>query len=207
MLIRSSTLVPNTFLRTVASLTPRSATHRPQVVLLLDALDEADPPPAVLEAPARINPLTGRPVSARPASARSVAVAAPPPPCSNKVVQLLTSLLTRLPPCVRFILTTRPDAVGGSVCGLLDRTFAAAGGVQYVRPAALRRVTGGSAAAQAVGGGAAEGGILVYRTVVGECLPKGSVAALEAPPTLVDLNNVYKQVLPRERCWGGAERG
>ncbi|KAG2448525.1 hypothetical protein HYH02_006416 [Chlamydomonas schloesseri] len=165
-----------------------------QVVLLLDALDEADPPPALLEAPAaRIDPLTGRPATARPMSARS-AVAAPPPPCSNKVVQLLTSLLVRLPPCVRFILTTRPDAVGGSVCGLLDRTFAATGGVQYVRPAALRRVTGGSAAAQAVGGCAAEGGILVYRTVVGECLPKGTVAALEAPPTLVDLDHVYKQV-------------
>lgn len=165
-----------------------------QVVLLLDALDEADPPPALVEAPARIDPLTGRPTTARPASARST-VAAAPPPCSNKVVQLLTSLLTRLPPCVRFLLTTRPDAVGGSVCGLLDRTFAATGGVQYLRPAALRRVTGGSAAAQAVGGGSAEGGILVYRTVVGECLPKGSVAALEAPPTLADLNNVYKQVL------------
>eukprot|EP00198_Chlamydomonas_reinhardtii_P000796 XP_001690131.1 flagellar associated protein [Chlamydomonas reinhardtii] len=136
-----------------------------QVVLLLDALDEADPPPALVEAPARIDPLTGRPTTARPASARST-VAAAPPPCSNKVVQLLTSLLTRLPPCVRFLLTTRPDAVGGSVCGLLDRTFAATGG----------------------------GGILVYRTVVGECLPKGSVAALEAPPTLADLNNVYKQV-------------
>ncbi|KAG2444913.1 hypothetical protein HXX76_001649 [Chlamydomonas incerta] len=164
-----------------------------QVVLLLDALDEADPPPALVEAPARIDPLTGRPVTARPASARS-AIAAAPPPCSNKVVQLLTTLLTSLPPCVRFILTTRPDAVGGSVCGLLDRTFAASGGVEYLRPSSLRRVTGGSAAAQAVGGGAAEGGILVYRTVVGECLPKGAVAALEAPPTLVDLNDVYKQV-------------
>ena len=35
--------------------------------------------------------------------------------CGNRALQLLSAHLHRLPPCVRFIFTTRPDAAAGQV--------------------------------------------------------------------------------------------
>lgn len=68
--------------------------RRPQpVLILLDALDEADPPE-----------------EQRPGYSGCIKA------CGNQMWSLLVQQLMRsLPPCVRFIVTTRPDALGNKV--------------------------------------------------------------------------------------------
>ncbi|KXZ51460.1 hypothetical protein GPECTOR_12g423 [Gonium pectorale] len=148
-----------------------------QIVILLDALDEADPPPAAAA------------TDGGPDGASADAGAA-------------VNQLRDLPPCVRFIVTTRPDAVGGSITSVLERAFRDNGGVTFVAASALRRPEAAAAAADGGGAGAAGGGgggVLVYHTVASECFGKGPTAAaavpplpaLSAPPTLRDLYDAY----------------
>ncbi|KXZ42624.1 hypothetical protein GPECTOR_129g554 [Gonium pectorale] len=170
------------------------------VILLIDALDEADPPRApapattatTTAAAAASSPPPGAP--ARSASGASAASTAPAPAAApleapsaplvagNRTLHLLTAHLVRLPPCVRFILTTRPDGASGQVLPCLERTFGAAGGggaaaaagasVTTLRPGDLVRsldenaatgaadaaAGGGGAGAASAGGGEAGGG-------------------------------------------------
>ncbi|KXZ53844.1 hypothetical protein GPECTOR_6g762 [Gonium pectorale] len=135
-----------------------------QIILLLDALDEADPAPAPAlpagdagatggaatapsEGPAAVVSGVGDP-SARPRPPSAA------PVCGNKLFQLLANQLKALPPRVRFILTTRPDGLGGGVRGALERLFGP-GGVEYVTPLQLRKSRG---AVGADGGGGDGGG-------------------------------------------------
>ncbi|KAG2433318.1 hypothetical protein HXX76_008384 [Chlamydomonas incerta] len=160
-----------------------------EVVLLLDALDEADPPPL-----------------AAAGTAADAAATSAPAVTGNRTLHLLTSLLVQLPPSVRFIVTTRPDAAAGQVVPALERTFGAggpaAGGVALLRPGDFRQKAKAAAAGDAhaaaaqpssssaheaasgagssgSGGGASGGGggVLVYRAVAGGCLPPDEAAA------------------------------
>lgn len=101
--------------------------------------------------------------------------------CGNKALQLVSANLVRLPPCVRFIFTTRPDAASGQVLPCLARTF----GVGAAAAGAAAAGAAGAAAAAAGGGGGrsvkglvklrpqalrmepdgASGGVLVYRAI------------------------------------------
>ncbi|KAG2427875.1 hypothetical protein HXX76_012195 [Chlamydomonas incerta] len=134
------------------------------LVLLLDALDEADPLSEQLqlqrEQAAQLQPSrpqgtaaataaaavpqagganrpSGSGATAVPAAA-ATATSAPAPvyptACSNSALQLLTGWLRRLPTWVRFVVTTRPDAASGQVLPSLERTFKPHGGVRLLRP-------------------------------------------------------------------------
>jgi hypothetical protein len=106
------------------------------VVLLLDALDEADPPEEQLAA-------NGRPPAC-------------PPVCGNKALQLLVKHLARLPDCVRFVVSTRSEAASGQVLPCLERTFAGGredGGVLTVLPVSSLLMAPETAAAAEEGGG------------------------------------------------------
>jgi WD40 repeat protein len=114
-----------------------SAQH---VVILLDALDEADPPEQL-----------------RPGFDASKGVEA----VGNKTLRILLAFLaTGLPKNVRFILATRPEAALGDIRILLDRAFKSEGGVLYVEPHALRHQEGASLAVERN---------FVHDTLVREC--------------------------------------
>ncbi|PNH00576.1 hypothetical protein TSOC_013598, partial [Tetrabaena socialis] len=139
---------------------------RERVVLLLDALDEADP----------ISP--------------KVAPNLPqtcPKVCGNRTLQLLTTHLRLLPGSVRFLVTTRPDAAAGQVLPCLDRTFP--GSVTRLQPSALRGTGGG------VGSGSSpvEGGVMVYHTAAaaGKSSP---YTQLKRAPQLQDVYDLYGAV-------------
>ena len=78
-----------------------------EVIVLLDALDEGDPPE---QQRADFDRATG-------------AVE----PVGNKALRLLVGYLSKLPSNFRFIVTTRPDAVMGGVMGVLERCFGGEG--------------------------------------------------------------------------------
>ena len=85
-----------------------SASSGHDVVILLDALDEADPPEQQ-----RLGFDSSKGVEA----------------VGNKTLRILVAFLApQLPKTVRFILTTRPDAVLGDIQTILDRTFDPDGG-------------------------------------------------------------------------------
>lgn len=67
---------------------------------MLDALDEADKPPA----PHHPSGSSGRPASSHGSSSASA-----PSALDNKVLQLLLHQLSQLPRCVRILTTTRPE--------------------------------------------------------------------------------------------------
>eukprot|EP00959_Pyramimonas_sp_CCMP1952_P044544 930627-Pyramimonas_sp.AAC.1 len=132
------------------------------VTLLIDALDEADP------AEQQVEGFVGN-VKA----------------CGNKTLQLLLQHLVHLPESVRFVFTTRPDAMCGKVQDVLARAFAHS--IQTLRPEQLR--------AQASSGPRVEG-VMVYHTIVKEC---ASLAAVELQqqkscPTMQDVYQAYYQV-------------
>jgi hypothetical protein len=193
----------------------------PQVVLLLDALDEADPPEEQLAA-------NGGPPAC-------------PTICGNKALQLLVKHLARLPDCVRFVVTTRPEAAWGQVLRCLQRTFARGregGGGGTVLPvssllnvretasaaeAGGRRsgsgkrsgngggdVDGGSAACGSTqscgddgGGGTGSssshvGGVLLYHAVAAKAAELGceacTASAATSAPTLEDVYGMYEYI-------------
>jgi len=138
---------------------PLQGIARP-IVLVIDALDEADPPEQFE------SDFAGKCVKA----------------CGNKMLVLLRRHLAALGPNVRFIITTRPDAVCGGVRGVLERTFD--GSVQFVLPTQLRPHVEGAGA-----------GVMVYITVVKEC--KLPTCRLQQP-TIEDVYALYDQVFSRD---------
>jgi hypothetical protein len=93
--------------RTLLPLVTAAVTGR-DVVILLDALDEADPPE-----------------QQRPGFDASKGIQA----VGNKALRILLAFLVpQLPKNVRFIITTRPAAVLGGIRAVLDRAFKSDGG-------------------------------------------------------------------------------
>ncbi|KAG2491803.1 hypothetical protein HYH03_009963 [Edaphochlamys debaryana] len=114
-----------------------------QVVLLIDALDEADP--------LQLGGASGG--------------KACPTVCGNKALQLVSNLFAKLPPWVRFVFTTRPEAAAGQVLPCLQRTFGDS--VAYLQPSELRGATGVTTHGGAPSGpGRARGGVMIYHTVL-----------------------------------------
>ncbi|PNH02254.1 Vegetative incompatibility protein HET-E-1, partial [Tetrabaena socialis] len=101
----------------------KQQTQQRPVVLLIDALDEADPPGLQR---ALIN--GGKPTG--------------PMPCGNQALKLVVDHLHHLPPIVRFIFTTRPDAAASQVLPCLERTFHNSV-VWHLNPSELRSVKSG----------------------------------------------------------------
>ncbi|KAG2423194.1 hypothetical protein HXX76_010962 [Chlamydomonas incerta] len=122
------------------------------VVIVLDALDEADPVVPFSAALAAgggagggaSTVLDGTGVGAGAASGGRCPVLV-----GNRALQLLTTQLQRLPGCVRFFVTTRPDAASGQVVAALERTFAGQGGAAFLQPAQLVRAVAQAAPAAA----------------------------------------------------------
>ncbi|PNH06904.1 WD repeat domain-containing protein, partial [Tetrabaena socialis] len=162
------------------------------LVLLIDALDEADPSELQL---AISN--GGKPTC--------------PKACGNLALQLVTNQLHRLPPFVRFIFTTRPDAAAGQVLPCLVRTFPDS--VLHLSPTAHQWVrshltehspwpsiqvaisartpwavdrTGASSSRQ--------GGVLVYHTAVAACQGGDMLPPVPHDPQLEDVYAVYGRV-------------
>ncbi|KAK3242230.1 hypothetical protein CYMTET_48071 [Cymbomonas tetramitiformis] len=133
---------------------PLSQVREP-VLILLDALDEADPPEQYL-----------------PGFSRNVKA------CGNKTLQLLTRQLVQLGANVRFVITTRPDAVCSQIEPLLGRVFA--DNVTLLRPEALRSEAAAEHGAQGTG-------VLVYHTVAKECAALGDSWGKDH----ADLSDVY----------------
>ncbi|PNH11034.1 WD repeat domain-containing protein [Tetrabaena socialis] len=141
--------------------------HEP-IVLLIDALDEADPPELQL-ATSR----GGKPTC--------------PKVCGNLALQLITNHLCHLPSFVRFIFTTRPEAAAGQVLPCLERTFL--GSVMQLSPSALRnvKVHGSSSGSQ-------PGGVMVYHTAVAACEGAASMPQVLQDPQLEDVYAVYGRI-------------
>jgi hypothetical protein len=182
-------------------LAPLQALHErdpsQSVVLIVDALDEADPP--------RMQQRQQQPQKDQGPSGVGSGGAKPlpvcPPVCGNRALQLITEHLRRLPACVRFIFTTRPDAAAGQVLPCLRRTFGGAGavdavdagGVVEVQPAALRASQLLGASVAGASAAAAVRGVMVYHTAAA-CLPAQQRAAPPQCPTLQDVYGVYGRV-------------
>lgn len=105
-------------------LLPALADVSDPVVLLIDALDEADPPE---EQHADFD------------STKATVKA-----CGNAVLSALVSTLApRLPANVKFIITTRPEACCRGIKDVLSRTFGGAGvGVTFLQPDSVRAPNG-----------------------------------------------------------------
>ncbi|KAK3275914.1 hypothetical protein CYMTET_15983, partial [Cymbomonas tetramitiformis] len=125
------------------------------VVIMLDALDEADPPEQYL-----------------PEFKGNVKA------CGNKTLQLLTRQLLQLGANVRFVITTRPDAVCSQITPLLGRVFPES--VIFLQPEALRSEAAAEHGAQGTG-------VMVYHTVAKEC----AVLGVPWEKNHADLNDVY----------------
>ncbi|PNH07715.1 Vegetative incompatibility protein HET-E-1 [Tetrabaena socialis] len=144
-------------------------TQQRPVVLLIDALDEADPPGLQLA-------LTngGKPTG--------------PTPCGNQALKLVVDHLHHLPPIVRFIFTTRPDAAASQVLPCLERTFHNSI-VRHLTPSDLRRVkSGGSSSSHS------HGGVMVYHTVLAACEGGASMPQVIEDPQLKDVYTLYSRV-------------
>jgi len=158
-------------------------------VILLDALDEADP----VEQQQIQQALT----DADPVElAKQFSVKAN----GNKTLSLLLKyMVPRLPRTVRFIVTSRPDAVCGGMQATMERAFHDSLTV-LGRPGELRG--GGS------NSGEAEGEVLVHRTVVAECKLSGE--ALEATSSgVVNLHMLYRayqEVFDRAKGRGASSK-
>ncbi|KAG2490965.1 hypothetical protein HYH03_010641 [Edaphochlamys debaryana] len=139
------------------------------VLVVFDALDEADPPPSA--ASSSSSSASGSPAAPASAPGRGPRF---PILCGNRALQLLTNHLQRLPPCVHFFVTTRPDAASGQVVPALERTFADQGGAEFMKPSQLVKGVGASAAGLSDAGPhsalSTTGGVMVYHTVVRACL-------------------------------------
>jgi hypothetical protein len=129
------------------------------IFILIDALDESDP---LLQQQAG-NEETFKPVA-------------------NRVVYALTSLLITKLPNVRFIFTTRPDALGGNIEKVLRRSFTDS--IKLVIPSELRAVSNDDHQ---------EGRVMVYDSIVQGC-PKIHFGPLPACPNLQDTYRAYEVV-------------
>jgi hypothetical protein len=95
--------------------------------------------------------------------------------------------LLSLPPNVRLIITTRPDAVGGRVLPVLKRL---SGGSLEVQPDVLRKSSGDSGA----------GGVMILRTVLKEVLKRDPQQQDGGKNNLAGLYTAYRQCF--EVCFG-----
>ncbi|PNH05170.1 WD repeat domain-containing protein [Tetrabaena socialis] len=148
--------------------------HEP-VILLIDALDEADPPELQLA-----NISGGKPTC--------------PKACGNLALQLITNHLQHLPSFVRFIFTTRPDAAAGQVLPCLERTFP--GSVLHLSPSTLHSSSISSSSIARNSSSSPSSGVMVYHTAVAACegsasMPQGSAVQ---NPQLEDVYAVYGRV-------------
>jgi hypothetical protein len=149
-----------------------------QLVILLDALDEGDP----------LEEQLGAAEGQKQTGVRA---------CANRVFRLLATELQALPPCVRFLVTTRPDAVGGSVLSALDIVFRDAGGVAHMQLGQLYSAARLAAVASADGGEKPCGEVLVLRAVVVGCpeaAPRAGTAESEPAGGLEQLYAAYGRV-------------
>jgi len=164
--------------------------NKKAIFILIDALDESDP----LQQQQAGNEKIFKPVA-------------------NRAVYALTSLLIPKLPNVRFIFTTRPDAMGGNVekvlcrsfadstkvvmyCGLFERLFSLCQGcakkdssyfdsIRLVAPSDLRVVHESDHQ---------EGRVMVFDSIVRGC-PQISFGPLPPCPNLDDTYRAYKIVL------------
>ena len=131
------------------------------IVLLFDALDEGDP------------------LEQQEAGFQSEY----PEPLANQVVYLITSkLIEKLPNNVRFIFTTRPHAVSGSVTDILRRSFGE-GGVLYLKPSDLR-------ASNKEG----QERVMVFDTIIDQCKLGDFQPLVSSIPALQDVYGAYQAV-------------
>ncbi|KAG2491745.1 hypothetical protein HYH03_009908 [Edaphochlamys debaryana] len=155
------------------------------LVLLIDALDEADP------------------LSEQLGGGSSRAQF--PLPVGNRALQLVAKQLARLPPWVRFIFTTRPEAASGQAVPCLHRAFGGEGAVTLVRPSQLRAEPGAGAGASSGGG---SGGVMVYHTAreaaAADAVAGSSLPAPPPEPTIADVYDVYGGVF---KTWFGRLEG
>ena len=128
------------------------------IFILIDALDESDP----LQQQLAGNEETFKPVA-------------------NRAVYALISLLIPKLLNVRFIFTTRPDAMGGNIEKVLRRSFDS---IKLVIPSDLRAVSNDDHQ---------EGRVMVYDSIVRGC-PQISFGPLPACPNLQDTYRAYKVV-------------
>lgn len=171
-----------------------------QVVLLLDSLDEADPPPAALPGgPSDPESGSRSPLQQQEERPRAPAI------CSNKAFQLLAAYLKTLPRFVRFVLSARPDAMAGTLAASLNRTFVRHGGLQQLPLQQLLRHSGAtpSGTPSAAAGAAAGTADLDALEVAGAMAP-----------SLSDLHAAYARVfdatsrrLQQQRTRGSAAAG
>lgn len=182
------------------------------VVLLLDALDEADPGElqrAGAAGPNRSSSSNGHRHTDQEGGAggRGGYEAACPTVCGNRALQLVVGQLSRLPPCVRFVFTTRPDAAAGQVLPCLERTFP--GGVTILKPSELRKPSGdgGVGAGGGGSGGGGGGGVMVYHTAAAACRDAGQRVVELPAPQLSDVYDLYGSVFEASyRKYGGPEQ-
>ncbi|KXZ47607.1 hypothetical protein GPECTOR_34g766 [Gonium pectorale] len=183
------------------------------VVILLDALDEADPRVTQRQQQQRGQSPKGGAEGSDGGDGRGdvgdAAQLSCPVACGNQALQLLTAHLARLPPFVRFIVTTRPDAAAGQVLPALLRTFAAAGcEVTVLRPSDLMESGAGKepvggAAGGSGGAGSGGGGMMVYHTIAAAAALDADGAAgaalppLTGPPQQADVYRLYTAVFAR----------
>ena len=142
--------------------------NKKPIFILIDALDESDP----LQQQQAGNEKIFKPVA-------------------NRAVYALTSLLIPKLPNVRFIFTTRPDAMGGNVEKVLCRSFADStqetsyfDSIRLVAPSDLRVVNESDHQ---------EGRVMVFDSIVRGC-PQISFGPLPPCPNLDDTYQAYKIV-------------
>ncbi|PNH05496.1 hypothetical protein TSOC_008245, partial [Tetrabaena socialis] len=151
-----------------------------QVVLLLDALDEADP------------------VTTKANNSPKV--------CGNQTLQLLTAHLRLLPSNVRLIVTTRPDAAAGQVLPCLDRTFPAS--VTHLQPSSLRGTAGDVGSSSSNSSSPVEGGIMVWYTAAAAATEPDKplpYTQFKQAPQLQDVYDLYSAVFrSAAHKWSGS---
>ncbi|PNH03143.1 WD repeat domain-containing protein, partial [Tetrabaena socialis] len=152
------------------------------VVLLIDALDEADPPDLQL---------------ASSNGNKSIC----PKACGNIALQLVTQHLRHLPSFVRFIFTTRPDAAADQVLPCLERTFPRS--VLHMSPSALRSNDSSGNSSHPTD----QGGVMVYHTALAACKDGESTRQLPKDPQLEDVYDVYASVFQAAHSEYGSSVG
>ncbi len=161
--------------------------------MLIDALDEADPPE---EQRANFD------------STKATVKA-----CGNRLLSLLVSIATQLGPNIKVIITTRPEACCGGIKAVIERTFRRGGGTVFLAPRDVRSRPGSVTRAPSdlppSRDGSGSGGhepVLVYGAVYKECELSGS--HLPAPEggaaTLDNLYAAYRLTFERQPPSGKA---
>eukprot|EP00198_Chlamydomonas_reinhardtii_P013244 XP_001702581.1 predicted protein [Chlamydomonas reinhardtii] len=194
-----------------ALLQGRASTSQP-ILILIDALDEADPLEqqlaaiAATAATAAAAGANGSSTSSGGGRGSGEPGVSCPTVCGNKALEVLTTLLPRLPSCVRFMATTRPDAATGQVLPALHRAFG--GAVTLLQPSALRAPATGSSSSEAAGG------VMVYYTIASAVAGGGTDAEqLLLPggraPMLSDAHALLRRVFEAAyaRLEGGGVQG